>query len=183
MHFHKVQIKTLTAANIHSLIISQKSNLKSFISPLLCRYHTQSLSFLTSMSFVSFPLPSLPIDVTHYCIAQQSFIMLPLSLPAPYPLFIFEFSPSIHLHLFSILLLCLCMSLICALSLSLYVPVFLSLPSCHPLQHLFFPSHAPWQQAAVLVTLVAQCSRRTGGRPHPASLLHPSTGLQGWHAK
>lgn len=44
------------------------------------------------------------------------------------------------------------------------------------------PSHVPWQQTAVLVTLVAWCSRRTGGRPHPASLLHPSTGLQSWRA-
>lgn len=42
-------------------------------------------------------------------------------------------------------------------------------------------SHVTWQQAAVLVTLVALCRCCTGGGPHTASELHPSTALQSWH--
>lgn len=41
-------------------------------------------------------------------------------------------------------------------------------------------SLALWQQAAVLVNLAA--SDRAGGRPHPATLLHLSAGLQSWRA-
>lgn len=74
---------------------------------------------------------------------------------------------------------CLCTPLSCALSLCSCLPLFTLPPACAAS---LSPSHVSWQQAAVLVTLVARCSRCTGGRPHQTFLLHPSTGLQSWHA-
>lgn len=74
---------------------------------------------------------------------------------------------------------CLCASPSCALSLCSCLPLFTLPPPCAAS---LSPSHVSWQQTAVFVTLVAWCSRCTGGRPHQTFLLHPSTGLQSWHA-
>lgn len=134
-------IHTLTDKNSYSCLniflnylIAEKPSFSAGFKILSVRnmYHTQFQSLSTHLLCL-FSLPSPPLDFTHYCFTQKCFMFeeLPISFSSlTFPLYI-------HLLLSFIPLPAFVSPLICAPSLSLLVS--LSLPSCHPVRHLFLP--------------------------------------------
>lgn len=120
------------------------------------------IHYLSAHLFCLSPLPFLPLDFTHYRFMQRCFIMLiepPFSAQNSFSLLTF----SLYIHLYHLFFF----PLVFALSFSLCESPLLTL--LLPLWSTFFSlSH---YLATALVTLIAWCSRCTGGGPHQGPVL------------
>ena len=165
------------------------SNLRSSLSGV-CQI---SYSHLGTHLFCLSPLPSLLLHFICSCFIQRCFIMLEEVPLAPYLCLIIDLSflhPSSSGLFFSLPFFFFFFTSLFGFVRHLSEPslsLFLHSPFNPPATCAASlpPSHITWQQPGVLVILVAWFSCSTRGRPHPGSVLHPSTALQsshtGWH--